>query len=141
VIRAVFALLFLAACGATGPTPQEVLDRTVFTYNQHLRWKRFDKASRFVSDKARKQFVELFEGSEDTLSIDDLEVKSVDPDGPTKMKVAVEARYYQLPSVTVQKRKWVQIWHRKGDEWWLEENPLGPFFPEAATKPASAPVK
>jgi hypothetical protein len=133
------ALSFLAACGATSPSPQEVIDRTVYTFDQHVRWKRFDKASRFVSQAARDQFLKSFEGSEETLSIDDLEVKDINFDGPNKVTISVEARYYKLPSVTLQKKKWVQTWEKKGDDWWLEDNALGPFFPEAASKPASQP--
>ncbi|MCC6810225.1 MAG: hypothetical protein IT381_22535 [Deltaproteobacteria bacterium] len=141
VARPLICVAVFVACGVTGPTPQEILDRTVFTYNQHLRWKRFDKASRFVGDEARAAFVKTFESSEEALSIEDLEVKEIDFETPNRVRVSVDARYFKLPSVTVQKQKWVQIWEKKGDDWWLADNALGPFFPDAASKPASAPVK
>ncbi len=137
----ILILTFLAACGATGPTPAEILDRTVFTYNQHLRWKRFDKASRFVGDEARKLFLKSFEGSEEQLSIEDLEVKDINFEGDNKVRVSIDARYFKLPSVTLMKKKWIQVWEKKNDDWWLSENSLGPFFEDPSSKPASQPSK
>lgn len=113
-----------------------MLDKTVYTYNQHMRWKRFDKAAQFVITALREKFTKTFEGSEDTLNIDDLEVKDIDFTDPNKVKVTVETRFYKLPSVTLEKKKWVQTWVRQGDEWWLEQNPLGPYFPDPASQPA-----
>lgn len=142
VMLRVLPLLLLVACGVGSPTPQEVLDRTVYTYNQHLRWKRFDKASRFVADAARVEFMKRFEGADEDLNIEDLEVKEVAFETDVRAKVTIEVRFFKLPNVTVQKHKWHQIWLKKGeDDWWLEENVFGPFFPDASSKPSSAPVK
>jgi hypothetical protein len=138
-MRALACLMFVA-CSSLGPSPQEILDRSVFTYNQHLRWKRFDKAASFVDKPGRDAFTKVFEGSEETLSIDDLELKSIDYENDKRAKVVIEARYFKLPSVTLQKAKWVQVWERREDDWWLIEQARGPFFPEPASAPASAPA-
>lgn len=130
-----------ACAGAMGPTPQELLDRTIFTYNQHLRWKRFDKAADFVAQGFRKDFGKAFEDSEETLSIEDLEVKDLSYEKETRAKVTVDARFFKLPSVTVTKAKWVQIWEQRDEGWELVENPVGPLAEMPASQPASAPIK
>src|SRR4051812_29701511 len=98
--------LLLLACAGGTPSPQEVLEKTAFVYNEHVRWKRFDKASRFVTDKERPGFMTAFEPTEDTLNIDDMEVKSIDWDGEQKATVTLNVRFYKLPSVTLVKEKW-----------------------------------
>jgi NTF2-like N-terminal transpeptidase domain len=139
VIGLVLAFGFLSnACTTLGPSPQEVLDRSIFSYHQHLRWQRFDKAANFVDKEQRESFTKNFEGAEDTLSIDDLEIKDIKYEDDEHAKVTVETRFFKLPSVTLQKTKWVQEWVRKGEEWWLVKNARGPFFPDAT--PASAPT-
>jgi len=139
-MKAIACLGFcLLACSSITPSPQEVLDRSVFSYNQHMRWKRFDKAANFVDKPQRDDFTKTFESSDEVLNIDDLDLKSIDYETAQRAKVTVEARYFKLPSVTLQKTKWVQIWELRDDDWWLIAHAKGPFFPESSSGPASRP--
>jgi hypothetical protein len=131
--------LFLVACSSP-LSDAETLDKTVMVYNQHLRWKRFSQAAVFLPDKQRAPFLKLHEPSEETLNVDDLEVKNIDweKDG-ARAKVTVSVAFYKLPSVTLQKKKWVQIWERHGKDFWLMNDPKEPFFEEPETKTEATP--
>lgn len=133
------ALLLLSGCAPT-VTPADELDRTLRAYNGHLRWKRFTKAVAFLPKEKRDEFMEVFEPSEDQLNIDDVEVKHVDID-KDKAKVSLEARFYRLPSITMEKVRIVQKWERIHGAWWLVSPADVPFFkPYEKEKPSSAPV-
>jgi hypothetical protein len=132
-----FLLLSFAAC-APPSGPAEELDRAVAAYNDHLRWARFDKASAFIKLPKRPRFMELYEPSEETLHIEDIEVKNVDLQGK-KAKVVVQARFYKSPSVTLQKKRWVQLWQRDDDAWWVVSPPEDPFFTSASSQPSTQP--
>ena len=126
---------FAVGCNFPGG-PSDELERAVAAYNDHVRWGRFEKASAFIKLKQRPHFMELYEGSDETLHIDDLEVKSIDfTAGEKKAKVSINARYFKTPSVTLQKKNWLQRWERDNDSWWMVSPPEEPFFPQAASQP------
>lgn len=131
--------LAFAALACTMPSgPSEELERAVSAYNDHIRWARFEKASAFIKLKQRAHFMELYEPSDETLHIDDLEVKSIDlAPGNKKAKVTINARYFKTPSVTLQKKKWVQTWQREDDAWWMVSPVEEPFFPSPTSQPTS----
>ena len=118
--------------------PSEELERAVAAYNDHLRWARFEKASAFIKPKQRAHFMELYEPSEETLHIDELEAKGIDlQPGNKKAKVTINARFYNTPSVTLQKKKWLQVWLREDDAWWMVSPVEEPFFTAPGSQPSS----
>ncbi len=131
-------LLTLAACPGS-PTPGEELSRSLLAFHEHLRWKRFDKAAAFIKPVDKKKFMALYTPAEDTLQIDEIDVQNIEWVSVTKAKVLVSVRFFNLPSVTLEKKKWDQRWQNDDGTWWIVSDVSQPFFSGASSQPASQP--
>ena len=122
----IFSILIgplLVSCASTNAG--ETLQESVSAYNQNLRWKRFNNASRFVPAESRAKFLERYLTAEDDLHIQSMEVRNVTSytkDGNRVADVVLVAEAYLLPSTVVEKMTIVQRWAHVDGAWLLEES-------------------
>ena len=94
------------------------------TYNQSLRWKRYNTAARFLAPDKRADFLEQYLSAEDDLHVQSVEVRSVNTyerDGDKVADVVLIAEAYLLPSTVVKKTTIVQTWKHQNGGWELIE--------------------
>ena len=114
--------LALAVAGCAASTPDATLDAAVETYNESLRWKRFDNAAAFLPAADQAEFLQRYTEAEDDLHIDAIEVRGArfDPNHePPAATVTVVASAYRLPSTILRKVVITQRWELGAAGWTL----------------------
>ena len=124
MIRASLTALGLALCmlACAGPNAGESLRASVGTYNQSIRWKRYNTAARFLAADKRADFLEQYLSVEDDLHVQSFEVRSVstyEREGNQVADVILVAEAYLLPSTVVRKTTIVQTWQFQNGGWEL----------------------
>ena len=93
------------------------LQPSVAKFNDHLRWKRYDAAARLITSEEQATFYEALAEVEETLDIQNIEIRhvSVQHTDPVKARVIVRSETTNLPSTIVRTVTQTQIWeHRQG---------------------------
>ncbi|MEC9466628.1 MAG: hypothetical protein VX834_12630 [Myxococcota bacterium] len=132
--------LCLLACAA--PNAGESLRASVGTYNQSMRWKRYNTASTFLAPDKRADFLEQYLNVEDDLHVQSVEVRSVNSyerDGKPIADVVVVAEAYLLPSTVVRKTTMIQTWLFSNGGWELID-PGTSLAKERSTEAGSSPL-
>lgn len=112
--------MFATACGsALGQT--ETLTEAVRSYNEGMRWQRYEIAANHIPVKERSVFVDEMDERADDLKITDYEVVKVDPEGEKVARVQVKVSWYLDSEGTVRETHAVQTWERHNRAWWMVE--------------------
>ena len=113
-MRALVCLLLLG-CGV-GMGKNEDLMFDVRTFQEGLRWRKYDMAANHVPAAAREQFLEAHEDVDEDLRIDDYELEQVKI---TDEGATIRVKYtWHLDSVgTVHDTVCEQRWERQGKVW------------------------
>ena len=135
-MRSVILVLILLSAGcSTFQRAGIPLQPTVAKFNDHLRWKRYDAAARLITPEEQSTFYEALSDVEETLDIQNIEVRhvSVQHTEPVKARVIVRSQSTQLPSTIVKTVTQTQIWEHRGQGWILIE--VEPdWLPSSTTK-------
>ncbi len=141
-----FALLTLFCLGlttgcATGPDERPgdpaALQAEVRAFHTNLRWARWEHASNSIHDAYVQEFMGRYEElGEDYRIVDVTTVSAEIGDDGRSAVVEVDQEWYQLPSTSVQKVRFVERWVFEDDRWSLRERmprdeyrELGRVFP------------
>lgn len=97
------------------------LQPSVAKFNDHLRWKRYDAAARLITSEEQATFYEALAEVEETLDIQNIEVRhvSIQSTDPVKARVIVRSETTNLPSTIVKTVTQTQIWEHRPGGWVL----------------------
>lgn len=119
VFLAAFAL-GLAACG--GPQREaDTLKESIFSYNEGVRWERFETAASSLPPKLRSEFVDEMDTRAKDLKISQYDIVRVDKPTKKMAKVHVKTAWYKDSEGTLKETHAVQTWERHGKAWWMVE--------------------
>lgn len=144
---ALVALLCLATVGCASLPEQEEkpgdpadLETRVSDFHTYLRWQLYEDAAELTHEAYRHRFDGEFEERGDDFRITELNVRRVEfvEDGFTA-HVEVEQEWYQLPSTTVQNKRFMERWVWDDDQWLLRERILRDQFRDQDREFQSAP--
>ena len=109
----------LVLCFACAGTQQntEKLAESIRSYNEGIRWQRFEVAAVSVPPRERSRFVEEMDERTKDLKITDYEIVKVDRTGDKEAKVQVKVSWYVDTEGTLKETHAIQVWHRRGKAW------------------------
>jgi hypothetical protein len=112
-------IMALLACGCAGMAAQsgETLTDSVRSYNEGIRWARYDTAATHVPPGQRAQFVDDWDQRAKDLRITDFEVVKVVQKGDREARVEVKVEWYRDSEGTVRETRAMQTWERHGKLW------------------------
>jgi hypothetical protein len=124
----------LAASGCSNPQQARGnLGYSVQTYHQHMRWRRYQQAAKFLIPEDRNAFLGRYDELGDDFKVVSVEVRhvEVEPDGlSASSEVVVE--WLKEPDMKVHKEKWSQTWVLVEKIWLLEEEEVKEIKPRKA---------
>ena len=112
-------LVMAAGCGAAASQSGESLTDSVRSYNDGIRWGRFDNAAIHIPPAQRSQFVDDWDQRSKDLKVTDYEVVKVQPRGAREAKVEVKLEWYKDSEGLVHETRAQQTWERHGRLWLL----------------------
>jgi hypothetical protein len=139
--KLLFVLLFAAACGAS-QKDADTLTESIRSYNEGMRWGRFEIAAGQLPPKERGEWVDQMDERADDLKITDYEIVKVDGRGTKEAKVQVKVSWYKDSEGTLRETHAVQTWEQHGKQWWMvdETRVRGAEMP-GLTEPADKPTE
>jgi len=119
----------LAACGAV-QQPEQLTD-AVRSYNDGVRWQRFEVAAVHVPPKQRSQFVDEADERSHDVKITDYDVVKVEERGPKEARVQIKMSWYKDSEGTLHETQAMQTWEKHGKGWLMvdETRVRGPEMP------------
>ena len=129
--RSIAVLLVLglwALCGACSSFGQDrggdaaALEDAARSFHSNLRWGRYDVARNTVHEAYRPTFDGKFEERGEDYEIVEMRMKRMElvEEGFAAV-IEVEQQWYQLPSTTVEKARFVERWVFEQGRWWMRE--------------------
>ena len=115
-MRSLLPLLVLAACGG-GQGNTETLAESIRSFNEGVRWQRFEVAAVSIPPRERSSFVEAMDERTKDLKITDYEVVRVDRKSASEARVHVKVSWYKDTEGTLHETHAMQRWERKGKAW------------------------
>jgi len=113
-------LLTLSACaGAQGNS--DTLQESILSYNDGVRWERFETAATSLPPRQRSAFVDEMDQRAKDLKISQYDVVRVDKASAKVAKVQVKVGWYMETEGTLKETHAMQTWERHGKAWWLVE--------------------
>jgi hypothetical protein len=112
--------LTLGAC-AGSQHDSETLQESILSYNDGVRWERFETAATSLPPKQRSGFVDEMDQRAKDLKISQFDVVRVDKTGAKVAKVHVKLGWYMETEGTLKETHAMQTWERHGKAWWLVE--------------------
>ena len=136
--------VLVAACGGAQKRQEELSD-AVRSYNDGMRWARWEIAASQIPPKQRAEFVDEMDERGDNLKITDYDVVKVDTNGSKQARVQVKMSWYLDNTGTLKETHAVQTWELQGKVWFMvEETRLRgdemPGLSEPAGETAAAPA-
>jgi hypothetical protein len=130
--------LVLAACSGGLPHEQETLDDVVRSFNESVKWERFDRAAARLPVKQRAQAVDEWDERSKDVKITEWELVKIDPHGKEEMRAQVKLSWYRESEQILRQTQEIQTWEHHGKTWVLvdEKHLRGPEMPGI---PADAP--
>ncbi|MGE5182667.1 MAG: hypothetical protein ACM31C_11420 [Acidobacteriota bacterium] len=119
MIKLVFVACALAACGAMPQKTEDTLVESIRSYNEGIRWSRFEVAAVRVPPAQRSQFVDDWDQRAKDLKITDYELVRVDQKGPKAAKAQIKLEWYRDSEGTVHETSAIQTWERHGKAWYV----------------------
>ena len=108
--------VLVAACGGAQKRQEELSD-AVRSYNDGMRWARWEIAASQIPPKERAEFVDEMDERGDNLKITDYDVVKVDTSGSKEAKVQIKVSWYLDDSGTLKETHAVQTWELQGKVW------------------------
>jgi len=118
--RLVLALA-LAACGSSAATNKETLTESIKSYNDGIRWGRFDAAATLRPPRERSQFADDMDKRAKDVKITDYDIVRVDEKGDRLAKVQIKMSWYNDLEGTLHETHSMQTWERHGKAWLMVE--------------------
>ena len=115
--RILAIVLFVTACGAAPHA--DSLAETVSTYNDGIRWGRFDVAAKNIPPKQRSKWVDEADERAKDLKITEYDLVNVDQKGEREAKVHIKMSWYSDREGTVHETHAVQTWEKHGKDWMM----------------------
>ncbi len=115
-----FVLVVAAACGGSQQTT-ETLAESIRSYNEGVRWQRYELAAVSIPPRERSRFVEAMDQRSEDLKITDYEVVKVDRVNDKEAKVQVKMSWYKDSEGTLHETHATQTWERTGKLWLMVE--------------------
>jgi len=133
-------IAMLAACGAMNGPKEDGLDESIRSYNDGMRWARFEIAAAHLPPKQRSQFVDESDERAKDLKITDYDVVRIEQHGEREAHVQIKVSWYKNSEGIVRETHAMQTWERHGKAWVLvdEQRLRGaemPGLPEPVEKP------
>ncbi len=127
-MRAILVCL-LCACGAV-QQPEPLTD-AVRSYNDGVRWERFEIAAVHIPPPERSKFVDEADERSHDIKITDYDVVKVEPRTAKDARVTVKMSWYKESEGTLHETQAVQTWEKHGKGWLLvdESRLKGPEMP------------
>ncbi len=116
------ALTSLSACKTPKEQARNNLGISVQTYHQHMRWRRWQEASKYLAREDRNEFLGRMDELGDDYKIVSVEIRHIDykADQPeATSEVVVE--WLQEPEMVVHKEKITETWTLHDKVWLLTE--------------------
>jgi hypothetical protein len=110
-------LVFLIACGGLAPKAGETLGDSVRSYNDGVRWGRFEVAASHIPPKQRPTWVDQADARAKDLKITDYDVVSVNQRTDREAHVHIKLEWYKDSEGTVRETHAMQTWERHGKDW------------------------
>ena len=128
-LLAAIALATLACGVAEGP--REKLKHSAFSFNEGLRWGRYNEVLPRVDPETRDHFMELHQGWGKDIRISNAEMlQTVVDDKNEKAQISVKFTWYRVDQMEEHETITVQHWERRDGEWLMiaEEHQSGTPF-------------
>jgi hypothetical protein len=109
------ACLVLAAC--TPPKSGDTLGESIRSYNDGVRWQRYEVAAIHVPERERSMWVDEADQRSKDLKITDYEVVKVEQKGDRVAEVQVKMSWYKDSEGTLRETQATQTWERHGKTW------------------------
>ena len=119
-----FLILFGVGCAASmkksREQPKESTDLRLIVrdFHQQMRWGLWERASMYMEESQKNEFMGRFDELGEDYKITDLEVKLVTKSGENS-NVEVEQQWYHEPNMTLQKDRFIEEWHLGSEGWRL----------------------
>lgn len=114
-MRAILVCLLVSACG--GIQQPEPLTDAVRSYNDGVRWERFEIAAVHVPPPDRSKFVDDADERAHDIKITDYDIVKVEPRGEKVARVTVKLSWYKESEGTLHETQAVQTWEKHGKGW------------------------
>jgi hypothetical protein len=112
-----FIPLFVLAAACGGGQQTETLAESIRSFNEGLRWQRYEVAAVSIPPRERSSFVEAMDERTKDLKITDYEIVRVDRSSDTRAKVHVKVSWYRDSEGLLKETHAMQRWERKGKAW------------------------
>jgi len=140
-MRAMVLCLVLAACHP--PRSGDTLGESVRSYNEGVRWGRYEVAAVHVPAMERSAFVDEADQRAKDLKITDYEVVKVEQKGDRVAEVQVKMSWYKDSEGSLRETQAIQTWERHGKTWLIidESRLRGTEMPGLREPPTAETVK
>ena len=119
-VIATFVALTLAACGGARQS-SDTLQESILSYNDGVRWQRFESAANALPPKERGTFVDEMDSRAKDLKISEYDIVRVEKTGTKAAKVQIKVAWYKDSEGTLRETHALQTWERHGKAWWMVE--------------------
>ena len=128
------ALWLLPSGCAHNTNPGEELFRSAKAFNEHVRWKRFQLASKFLPAAKRERWLSGMQAAGETLRIVDYRMEPVKVT-PTASVVDVYLASYRVSNPVIERQRRRQWWTYNGSSWQLDADKRLPIGKKSKPKP------
>ena len=111
------SFVLATACSSPAQQNTETLGESIRSFNEGVRWQRFEVAAVSLPPRERSAFVEAMDERTKDLRITDYEVVRVDRRSDKEAKVHVKVSWYKDTEGTLRETHAMQLWQRKGKAW------------------------
>jgi hypothetical protein len=134
--------VLLAAC-ATPAGQSDTLNETIRSYNDAIRWERFDNAAAALPPALRAQTVDDWDERAHDLKITEYDIVKVDSKGSREARAQIKMSWYKNSEGTLRETQLIQTWEKHGKGWLMvDERRLRghemPGLPEPLAKEEAA---
>ena len=114
--RLIPIMFLVAACGGRQQNT-ETLAESIRSFNEGVRWQRYEVAATSIPPRERSKFVEMMDERSEDLKITDYEIVRVDRRSDKQAQVQVKVSWYMDNEGTLHQTHAMQTWERKGKQW------------------------
>ena len=118
-MRAILLVVLLAACHS--PKAGDTLGESVRSYNDVIRWQRYETAAVHVPAAERSQFIDDADERSKDIKITDYEIVKVDQKTDRVAQVQVKVSWYSDSQGLLHETQAMQTWERHGKTWLVIE--------------------
>lgn len=117
--RFAIAAVVLVGCATPGAKDSETLADTVRSFNESVRWGRYDRAALRLPTKQRPTAIDEWDERSKDLKITDWELVKIDPHGEREARAQIKVSWYKDSEQILRETQAVQTWERHGKNWFL----------------------